>query len=159
MTVKLKMAANSEIEMLIQARLDFFDDQGFDMDSESRTAIKGSLKSYFNQHLGDDFFAALIVDAGNIVSVAFLVVAEKPASPVFPTGKTGTILNVLTYPEHRRKGYALMTMGKLIEEAQQQDLSYLELRASELGKALYQKLGFEEIEPSRMSNMRLPLLK
>jgi len=71
------------------------------------------------------------------------------------TGKTGMILNVLTCLEYRRMGYAAVAMNLLIEKARQQDLSYIELSASELGKLLYKKLGFQESESSHFTQMKM----
>jgi GNAT superfamily N-acetyltransferase len=97
-------------------------------------------------------------DSRNIVSTAFLVIFEKPANLSWPTGKTGMILNVLTYPQYRRMGYAINTMNLLIEKAKQQNLSYIELSASDLGKPLYKNLGFQELEPSHFTEMKMSLL-
>ncbi len=38
--------------------------------------------------------------------IVALLIVEKPMSPSFITGKTGTVLNVYTKPEYRNKGYA-----------------------------------------------------
>ncbi|MDR1538620.1 MAG: hypothetical protein LBU32_11615 [Clostridiales bacterium] len=41
--------------------------------------------------------------AGEVVSAAYLVIAEKPANPSFSNGKTGTALYVLNYSDFRKK--------------------------------------------------------
>lgn len=105
-----------------------------------------------------DFYAALVEDDGRIVSSAFLVISEMPANTHCPTGKYGKILNVHTFEQYRRKGYAAAAMNLLIEEAKRQDLSYIELSASEMGKALYEKLGFKESYNSYVP-MKLKLFK
>jgi len=158
MAIRVRMATGNDIEKLIEARFDFFEAEKFDVPPETRPTIEASLHQYFSQHLNTGFFAALAEDNNRIVSLAFLAILEKPASPLFPTGRTGTILNVLTYPEYRRKGLATQTMGLLIEEGKEQNLSYIELSASESGQLLYKKLGFENKEPHRYPEMRLSLL-
>jgi len=63
-----------------------------------------------------------------------------------------------SYPEYRKMGYATNTMNLLIDEAKKQDASYIELSASDLGKSLYKKLGFQEHKPSHFTEMKMSLL-
>jgi len=68
------------------------------------------------------------------------------------------VLNVLTYPQYRKMGYATKIMNFIIEEAKNHDVSYIELSASELGKPLYKKLGFLEDIPSHTTHMKKTLI-
>ena len=157
MPADVRMASYDDIDMLVRARFDYFAAEKWEVSDEQYIAIKANLIEYYPEHLNIDFFAAIAETGGQTASVAFLAIAEMPAGLSFPTGKTGTVLNVLTYPEHRRKGYATAVMAALIGEARRQNLSYIELSASEAGKPLYQKLGFTE-KPSCFTGMRLPLV-
>lgn len=106
--------------------------------------ITDQLQSYFPKHINDDFIAVLAEVEGKVVSTAFLVITEKPANLSFITGKTGIILNVFTYKDFRRKGYASKVLQYIIEEARRFNLSYIELSATKNGLPLYKKLGFTE---------------
>lgn len=55
-------------------------------------------------------------DNGIIAGCALLLVAEKPNSPAFITGKTGTVFNVYTNPKYRRKGYAKKIMNQILAD-------------------------------------------
>lgn len=158
MTLKARMAVAGDVKQLIKARFDFFNEEKWEMTSGQRDAMKRLLRQYFTRHLNIDFFAAMLEDAGQIVSIAFLVVLEKPANPFFPTGKTGTIFNVFTYPAYRRKGFATRLMKMLIEEGKRHGLSFLDLCATADGKVLYQKLGFREEKTVEFTEMKLSLL-
>lgn len=161
MEISVKMASLNDIDKLVKVRFDYFSAENWEVSPEQYIVIESNLRQYYIKRLNTDFFAAFIEIDSEIASVAFLAVAEKPANLSFPTGKTGTILNVLTYPKHRRKGYATSIMNALIEEAKRQDLSYIELTASESGKQLYHKLGFKEKEKaanSHFTGMKLSLL-
>lgn len=57
-------------------------------------------------------------------------------------------------PEMRRKGYAEKMMHSMLFEAAKKGYSYATLQASEMGKNLYLKLGFEE--QFLMKNYTLP---
>ena len=158
METKVRMADHSDIERLIKSRFDYFDAENWEVTIDKRAVIESNLKEYFIKHLNEDFFAAIVEVNDKIASIAFLAISEKPANLSFPTGKTGTVFNVLTYPEHRKKGCATHTMKALIEEAKKQSLSYVELSASEAGKPLYEKLGFQEKKVSHFIEMKLSLL-
>lgn len=76
-----------------------------------------------------------------------LLVTELPMSPAFINGKTGTVLNVYTQPEHRGRGYARQLMEMLMDEAARLGLCRVELKATDMGHGLYQSLGFGDGAP------------
>lgn len=153
------MATYEDIDRLIKLRFDYFAAERWEYTDNIGDSIRSELRRYYTEHLNRDFFAALAADdAANIASTAFLAIFEKPANLSFPTGKTSMIFNVLTYPEYRRMGYATGTMSLLIERAKRENLSYIELSSTELGKPLYKKLGFEERGPSPFTEMKMSLL-
>ena len=158
MEVDVKIATANDIQMLIKSRFDYFAIEEWEVTTEQKFIIESSLQQYFLKRLNDSFFAAFIEADNKIASLAFLAISETPANPFSPTGKSGTIYNVLTYPEYRKKGYATKVMSKLIEEAKRQNLPHLQLLSSELGKPLYEKLWFQIVEPSRFVSMRLSLI-
>jgi GNAT superfamily N-acetyltransferase len=147
-----RRAAIEDINVLVQLRIDYLvDDRGYLTDEEKILIIE-QLKHYYERHINKDFIAVLAEDNGFVLSTAFLVVTEKPANPSFITGVTGTILNVFTYPEYRRKGIATKVISLLLEEGKKINISSFELFATEKGKPLYEKLGF--VEP-KCTAMRL----
>jgi len=157
--VNVRMANHNDIDKLIQVRFDYFASEKWEVTDDMRGSISAQLQQYYSKHLNLDFFAALMEDdVGNVISTAFLVIFEKPANLSWPTGKTGMVLNVLTYPQYRKMGYATKIMNFIIEEAKNHDVSYIELSASELGKPLYKKLGFLEDIPSHTTHMKKTLI-
>jgi len=157
-TMVTRMAKQSDIDMLIKVRFDYFAAEKWELTTDNKDLISSQLRQYYSKHLNHDFFAAFTEnESGEIASTAFLVIIEKPANLSWLTGKTGLILNVLTYTEFRKMGYATKTIDLLIEEAREQNLSFIELSASDSGKSLYKKLGFHELEPSRFTEMKMSL--
>jgi len=159
LSVNIRMASLDDIDDLVKVRFDYFSAENWEVSSEQCKVIETSLRQYYLKYLDTDFFAAIVEVDGRIASVAFLAISNKPANLSFPSGRTGTVFNVLTYPEFRKRGYATSTMNLLIDQAKKQNLSFIELSASALGKPLYQKLGFNETKPSEhFINMKLSLL-
>ena len=158
MEAQIRMAQTTDIENLIRLRFAYFQEENWEVTAEQRALLENNLRQYFTTNIGTDFFAAFVEMNGQIVATAFLAIAAMPANLSFLTGKTGTILNVFTLPEQRRKGYATQALQLLIAQAQREDLSYIELSASAMGKPLYEKLGFREKGQSHFTDMRLVLV-
>lgn len=149
-------ATLDDIDDLIGLRIDFLTmDQGR-LSDQNEKDIRAQLKVYLAKHIPLEDFIAVIAKhpTGKIASAAFLIIQERPANPSFITGLTGTLLNVVTYPEFRRKGIASQVIGEIINEARQKGVSSIDLYATDDGRELYKKLGF--VEPSYTS-MRLKL--
>ena len=106
-------AGTAEIDALVQMRLGYLEEDHGPLDPGDAQTIRESLPDYFRRHLDKDLTAYVIREDQEIVACAFLLVVEKPMSPAFINGKTGTVLSVFTRPEFRRKGYARRIMEAL----------------------------------------------
>jgi GNAT superfamily N-acetyltransferase len=112
---------------------------------EEEEAIHNQLQVYFPKHLKSGSFMAMIAwQDEKPVSAAFLLIQERPANPSFLTGITGILVNVITYPEYRKRGMATRVIKALIKEAKKANVISIDLAATEDGKGVYEKLGFTE---------------
>ena len=66
-------------------------------------------------------------------------------------GRQAIVLNVFTEPEWRRRGIAELLMKQVIEWARASDLDTLVLHASNDGRPLYERLGFEQTNEMRFA--------
>ena len=147
-------ASLSDIDALTELRMGYLrEDSGFS-DEKEAALIRERLPEYFRAHLNRDLFAYLIRREGIAAACAFLLVVEKPMSPSFPNGKTGTVLNVYTLPSFRRRGYARGIMEALLEDAEKMGLSRVDLKATEAGYPLYRSVGFTDGSPKYRSMTR-----
>jgi GNAT superfamily N-acetyltransferase len=64
--------------------------------------------------------------------------------------RQASILNVYTYPTHRRQGVARELMQVMIGWCREQGFAYVSLHASADGKPLYEALGFEPNNEMRL---------
>jgi len=142
--VIVRKATIADMETLIKLRLDYLATDKGSLTEEEEKVIRSQLLEYFKKNIGQNCVAVFAEENGKVISTAFLAISEKPANPSFITGKTGTLLNVLTYPEYRRRGYATKVISEIIDESRRLGLSYIELSATEDGKPVYEKLGFIE---------------
>lgn len=138
-------ATVDDISKLVTLRIAYLEEDDGVMDDDVILSIKTNLPDYFVKHLNNDITAYVARNEQEIVACAFLLVVEKPMSPAFITGKTGTVLNVYTHPNHRHKGYAKCLMKMLLSDAVDKSISLIELKATEDGYNLYKSLGFEDM--------------
>jgi GNAT superfamily N-acetyltransferase len=65
-------------------------------------------------------------------------------------GRQGTIVNVFTEPQWRRRGIAGLLIQEIISWSNNQQLDRLILHASDEGRAIYEKLGFVSSNEMRL---------
>lgn len=138
-----KKAGAEEISALVNLRIAYIKEDHGGVTEDMEKKLRSVLPAYFTEHLNRDLFVYTAKD-GAIVSCAFLVIAELPANPSFITGRIGTVYNVYTAPDHRRKGLARRVMRELLSDAEQFGLDFVELKATKDGYHLYETLGFQE---------------
>lgn len=150
--MKIEYATEQDIEKLTELRLAYLYADFGEPGEELVSAARRDLPAYFEKHLNRDIFGYLIREGEEVAACAFLLVVEKPLSPLFATGKIGIVMNVYTHPDHRRKGYARSVIEKLLADAKEKNLSSVELQATAAGYPLYKSVGFKD-EGSRYRNM------
>ncbi len=154
--ITYRKARPSDIPTLIELRLGYMHETHEDLEPHVFDEIAAQSKGYFQEHLNRDCVVYLAEEDGRSAGCVFFLLINKPASPLFITGKTGTLMNVYTLPEFRRRGIGEKLVNMAIEDGKAWDLSYIELRATECGYPLYKKLNFIEDKSIYMS-MKLKL--
>lgn len=138
----IRRADLADMEWLVKLRLDFLAEEFGDVTDQEM--LISDLVPYFTRRFLDHSFVAIVAEAGGtLVGGAFLVIADAPPGPSFPNGRIGNVLNVLVYPPYRSRGAGRRIMDQLIAAARQEHVSTLRLAATDKGRALYQKLGFD----------------
>lgn len=149
--MKIRELTLDDVEILIRLRLDFIMMVGVELSDEKEREIRIQLDKYYRKHIPlGDFVAFLAEDDRKVMSAAFMVIGERPAGASFITGITGTLLNVITYPEYRKNGYATLLIASLIRRARELNVTAIDLNATPMGKKIYQESGFMPIEDIAM---------
>jgi len=142
---------NNDLELFVKLRLDFINEFHKDVDVNEKAKLRNSLKNYFERHIESNDFIGIVCEYnGNAASAAYLIIGEWPANRTFINGKIATILNVYTYPEYRKNGIGTNVIKRIIEEAKNQNVSIINLLATEDGETVYKKAGFIETEDKSM---------
>ncbi|HJQ03286.1 MAG TPA: GNAT family N-acetyltransferase [Jatrophihabitans sp.] len=122
--------------------------------------LPGSPSTDWQQPALDWFFAFVddpagaripVIDvAGEVVASAIGVVELHVPNPMSPTGRAVRLVNVITLPDHRGRGYATELIQDIIEWARGIAADRIDLSATEQGQRIYQRLGFQPTASPRM---------
>ncbi|GEK32776.1 GNAT family N-acetyltransferase [Kurthia sibirica] len=136
-----RQATMEDIEQLCELRKKQLIDEG----GVANRLIDDELRQFFTSKMQDhDLIQILLEDEGRIVACGALVFYEFP--PSFSSGSSikGYVTNMYTEPNYRKRGIATTLLEKLVEVAKARQVNQLWLGASELGKPVYKKFGFQE---------------
>ncbi len=93
----------------------------------------------------------LAVDSsGAVAGGGGVLLSPWPANPHDPCTERAVILNVYTEQEFRRRGVARLVMETILAWIRGYGLKSVNLHASDEGRALYQKLGFNPTNEMRL---------
>lgn len=149
--MKIRTAVLADTGLLVELRLDFLRMMNPALSGEAKRAIRMQLADYYPRHIpAGDFIAVLAEEERRVLAAAFMVFAERPAGPAFPSGKTATLLNVMTYPSCRGRGYATLLVEESIRCAADRGVTAIDLNATPMGETLYRRLGFEPVADTAM---------
>ena len=138
-------------ELFVCMRMAYIWDSFDDVVDHQAEQIEANLRDYFDEHINKDDLVAMVLEIeGNPVSIALLIISKKPANPGFVDGRVGTIMNVYTVPEYRKRGYSTALLSELINEAKKRQLGLINLLATDKAYHLYKKLGFQEDDDKAM---------
>lgn len=132
-----------DIDELQRLRFAYLEEDFGDISDENRAQIDASLPDYLRRQLNRDLFVYTARE-DRICACVWLLSLEKPASPAFPNGKTGFVMNVYTDPAYRRQGLATRLMNMMLDEAKEMGLDMVELKATDAGYPVYKKVGFQD---------------
>lgn len=101
---------------------------------------------YIKKHIEEESLVVWLAEENEkIVSVAMICYYQLIPSIGNPNGKTGYIQNVYTLSDYRGRGFATELVKKILLDARERKISRLLLHASDMGKPVYEKIGFQLI--------------
>ena len=138
---------------LVNLRIEYLLEDYGEIPQAKLSLIANNLPSYFTNHLNKDLIAFVCRNENQILGCCFLYISEKPSNPSFINGRIGTVMNVYTRPQFRKRGIARELMKSLLAESKINNLAFVELKATDSGYFLYKALGFEDVV-SKYHNMK-----
>ena len=136
-----RLAIKEDIPLLIELRKRQLIDEGQNPDVN----MDQELVKFFNNHFADNTLVEWVAEEdGKIVGTAAILLFEFPPAFTNPSGIKGYITNMYTVPEYRGQGLASELLKKVLDEARSRSVKNILLAASDMGKPVYKKVGFEE---------------
>lgn len=143
-TLKYRFADTNDLDLLVQLRLDFIE---ADRENEQYDIIKENCYSYFHNALSEGLSDVILAeDEEMVVGTAIIFYYQSVPSAFNMTGRNAYVTSMYVNEEYRRKGIATTMLNQLIDAANQKGYQIIMLNASEMGKHLYNKFGFKEIQ-------------
>lgn len=148
--MQLRLATPQDIEVILHHRREMFREMGGkyalsldQYESGSRLYFEAALKA-------GTYYGVLAEVDGEIAGGGGVVIADWPGSPLNFEPKRAWILNIYVEPHHRKKGLARNITKALIDWCKENGFQSVALHASEYGRALYEKLGFQPTNEMRL---------
>ena len=149
--MNIRKATINDIDLLIKLRIAYLLDEGKIENIDDVGVLESKLRGYFEKWIPVDGFIAFVAEDNNeVYSTAFLSIVERPPRVASSSYLVGTVYNVFTYPDQRRKGIATKVMQALEKEAEFLGIATLDLLATEDGKKLYESLGYKNATYTHM---------
>ncbi|GAP12572.1 N-acetylglutamate synthase [Longilinea arvoryzae] len=146
----LRAAEMADIPVLIELRLAMFQSMGC-CDPNILAEVAAASETYMNAHLADGRFRAWLVEVdGQIAATGGLILREAPPAYHNLSGREGYIMGIYTRPEFRHRGLATAIMKRILVLLQEEGIPRATLRASQEGRLLYEKMGFEQTSEMKL---------
>lgn len=146
-------ATISDTEQLVQLRIDYMIDDFGHVTEQEEKCMREQLPDYYARHLGKELIVFTARDGEQIVGTAYLLIIEKPASPLLENGLDGEVLSVFTKKDYRGRGICTTLMEDLVAYAVDNGLCRVDLMATDEGYPVYRKVGFTD-KTQKYTDMR-----
>jgi GNAT superfamily N-acetyltransferase len=155
-TFQIRRATARDADIILWHRARMFQDMG-DVSGDAFEILRANARSRLEQWIdkGDYIgWLATPVDEPEMI-VAGAGVQLQPILPrpldvsTIGEGRQGTIVNVFTEPQWRRRGIAGLLTKEIITWSKNEQIDRLVLHASDDGRSIYERLGFTESNEMR----------
>lgn len=112
---------------------------------EPCVSIDQQLQDFFTKFLDNhQIYEILAFDQGKIIATGAVCFYDYPPTYTNQSGKIAYITNMFTEPHYRKQGIATQILHMLEEEVKRRHVEIMRLGASQLGRPVYEKFGFQQ---------------
>ena len=140
--MEIRIAGKSDIDLMMSSRLEMLKEvNSLDVDYQYSEDFVEESRKYF---LEGNQTTVLAVDGERVIGCATICYITIMPTFSHPTGKRAHLMNVYTAKEFRGKGVGKKMVDLLIEDVWNKGATEISLDATEAGRPLYKKCGFED---------------
>ena len=143
--ITYRKANESDVDILTVMRSHYIAESVELNSDEERIKLIEPNRNYLIDALNNSFVSWLALDGNEIIGTSGLITYTIPPPFKFKNGRIGYIMNLYVVPEHRKCGIGKELFRLTLEEAKSMDCYKVTLIASDMGKYIYEKMGFEII--------------
>jgi GNAT superfamily N-acetyltransferase len=139
-----------DVPEILRQRRSMYEDMDY-RDEAALAAMVSVSAGYLAKAMAEGSFRAwLAIEQDRVVAGGAIIVSPWLAHPYDLECRRATILNLYTYPEHRRRGIARRLMEAMIDWCRGEGLAAVTLHASADGRHLYESMGFQATSEMRL---------
>ena len=147
----VREATEADIPLLIEARRRMFDDMGEVFIGDAFDAVDSATATFIEERLGRGPVGFVAEDgAGAWVGTLSVSHEVTPPSRGNPSGRHSYVYGLWVDPAVRRQGVGRALVSAVIESARRLGEGGVTLYASDLGRPLYESLGFNPAPAMRL---------
>ena len=140
--MEIRIAGKNDIGLMMSSRLEMLKEvNSLDADYLYSESFVEESRRYF---LEGDQSTVLALDGERVIGCATICYIIIMPTFSHPTGKRAHLMNVYTAKEFRGQGIGKKMVDLLIEDAWNKGATEISLDATESGRQLYRKCGFED---------------
>ncbi|QHQ60736.1 GNAT family N-acetyltransferase [Anaerocolumna sedimenticola] len=144
--IEYRKATLEDADLIAKIRADFLGEVNHLTQEDKQDMCKAN-QDYLKKALADGSFAAwLAVLDEEVVGTSGITFYHVPPNMKCPNGKAAYISNMFSYPQYRKQGIATKLFSLIVEEAKIQGHNKVLLNATDMGKPLYERYGFKEVQ-------------
>jgi len=149
--ITIRQATVADVLDLVRLRRMMFEAMGY-TDPAQMSASDVACERYFTEAIPTGQFYGWLAVApdGAAVGSGGVVIDQHPPGPRNLTGQIGYIMSLVTDPRYRRRGIARCVMQVMLDWLAAQNIQVAALHATEIGRPLYEELGFSSTNEMRM---------
>jgi GNAT superfamily N-acetyltransferase len=150
-SISIRKATISDVPSLVRLRRLMFESMGYH-DPDLLNAGDIAVTAFFKKTIPTKEYQGWVAEnsVGDIVSNIGAVIDHHPPGPNNLTGKIVYLMNLCTLEEYRRHGVARKLLEVAVEWAKGMKVSKVSLHATEMGKDLYEQIGFTQTNEMRL---------
>ena len=144
--MEIRIVDKNDIALMMSSRLEMLKEVfSLDADHQYSESFVETSRRYF---LDGNQTTVLATEGEKVVGCASMCYFTIMPTVEHPTGKRAHLMNVYTAKEYRKQGIGMKMVNMLIDDAWSKGATEISLDATEAGRPLYKKCGFDDSNES-----------
>ncbi len=149
MDFSYRKAGRNDLELLVKTRVEMLRAVNRAATEEDFVRVEKSCRDYYLESFEKDIHAACLAFCGEEFAgcggISFYQVMPNFSNP---SGRKAYIMNIYTVSRYRGQGIATQIVDLLVKEAYKRDIRDISLKATDMGRPVYERYGFVPDEES-----------